>query len=784
MKLSENWLRTFVDPRLTSQELADALTMGGIEVEAIERAAPPFDKVVVAEVVAVQKHPDADRLNVCRVNAGGAELQIVCGAPNVRAGIRVPLAQVGAKLPGIEIRQAKVRGVESSGMLCSAKELGISAEAAGLLILGPEAPIGADIREILQLDDQLFTIKPTPNRGDCLSIFGVAREVAAITGSAVKPISISVAATLPDRIDITLGIEAACPLYCGRVLRGVNARAATPRWLVQRLERSGLRSISAVVDVTNYVMLELGQPLHAFDLGRVTGGINVRSARPGERLKLLNEQELALKPEFLVIADAEKPLALAGIMGGADSAVTLDTVNVLLESAFFTPATIAGKSRLLGFGSESAYRFERGVDFASTAQALERATQLVVEICGGNAGPVCAAQAALPAREPVRLRATRARRLLGVDFDAGKIASLLDRLEFAYQTGGDEFMVTPPTYRFDLTIEEDLIEELARIHGYDNIAAAVPVAKCAMLPASESRTSIAALRNLLVARDYQEVVTYSFVDRQWEMDFCANTDPVMLANPIASNLDAMRSSLIGSLVDCLKLNASRQQERVRIFEQGRCYSRDAQGGYLEQRVFAGLAYGGAVNEQWGSDKRRVDFYDVKSDVEALLGGARACYEVGEHPALHPGRTAKILLEGGATGWLGELHPRLQQKYDFPFAPMVFELNLDAFSQHAVTRFSDFSRQPKVRRDISVEVADKIAAQAMLDALKKGAPGIVSEVELFDVYRGKGIDSDKKSVAFKVVLQDTHKTLTDAEAETAIQQLLKVLQEKFQAKLRE
>lgn len=784
MKFSENWLRTFVDPGLTSQELADALTMGGIEVEAIERAAPPFDKVVVAEVVSVQKHPDADRLNVCRVNAGGAELQIVCGAPNVRAGIRVPLAQVGAKLPGVEIRQAKVRGVESSGMLCSAKELGISAEAAGLLILEAEAPIGADIREVLQLDDQLFTIKPTPNRGDCLSIFGVAREVAAITGSVVKPTGSSVAPTLPDRIDITLTNEAACPLYCGRVLRGVNARAATPRWLVQRLERSGLRSISAVVDVTNYVMLEFGQPLHAFDLGRVAGGINVRSARPGERLKLLNEQELALQPDFLVIADAEKPLALAGIMGGADSAVTLDTVNVLLESAFFMPATIAGKSRLLGFGSESAYRFERGVDFASTAQALERATQLVIEICGGNAGPVCTAQGTLPAREPVPLRPARARRLLGVDLDAERIASLFDGLGFSFETRDDGFMVTPPSYRFDVTIEEDLIEELARIHGYDNIAAAVPVAKCAMLPVSESNTSVAALRNLLVARDYQEVVTYSFVDRQWEIDFSANSDPVMLANPIASNLDAMRSSLIGSLVDCLKLNASRQQERVRIFEQGRCYARDAQGGYLERRVFAGLAYGGAVNEQWGSDKRRVDFFDVKSDVEALLGGARARYEVGEHPALHPGRTAKILLESGAAGWLGELHPRLQQKYDFPFAPMVFELNLDAITQHAVTRFSDFSRQPKVRRDISVEVADKIAAQAMVDALKKGAPGIVSEVELFDVYRGKGIDSDKKSVAFKVVLQDTHKTLTDAEAETAIQQLLKVLQEQFQAKLRE
>ncbi|MEO7726821.1 MAG: phenylalanine--tRNA ligase subunit beta [Burkholderiales bacterium] len=784
MKFSENWLRSLVATPLTSRELADALTMGGIEVEAIEPAAPAFDKVVVAEVVDVQKHPDADRLTVCKVNAGGAPLQVVCGAPNVREGSRVPLAQVGAQLPGITIKQAKVRGVESNGMLCSARELGMADDAAGLLILPADAPVGTDIRKYLELDDQLFTIKPTPNRGDCLSVSGVAREVSAITGSNVTAVAAKAAQTLTDRVEIKLEAGDACPLYCGRVLRGVDANAPTPSWMKQRLERSAVRSISAIVDVTNYVMLELGQPLHAFNLDRIDGGIQIRFARAGERLKLLNDQEVDLPPAFLIIADAAKPLALAGIMGGADSAVSPATQNVLLEAAFFAPAVIAGKSRVLGFGSESAYRFERGVDFAATAHALERATALVLEICGGQAGPVCTAQAALPLRQPVRLRAARAQRVLGIELGADKIAGLFARMGFKCDRHDGEFLVTPPSYRFDLAIEEDLIEEVARIYGYDNIPANAPLAAGAMLPASESRASIAALRQLLVARDYQEIVSYSFVDRVWETDFCANADPVMLANPIASNLNVMRSSLLGSLVDCLKLNVSRQQERVRIFESGRCYFRDAKGGYAERGVLGGLAYGGAVPEQWGAPRRQVDLYDVKADVETLAGPLLITFDAAEHPALHPGRSARVSLEGQFAGWLGELHPRLRQKYDLPYAPIAFELNLDLLSARPLAGFSDFSRQPVVRRDISVEVGEKVTSLAMLEALKKHASGIVLEVALFDVYRGKGIDSDKKSVAFKVLLQDTHKTLTDAEAETAIQRLLKVLQEQFQAKLRE
>ena len=783
MKFSENWLRTFVNPPLASRELADALTMSGVEVELVEPVVPFFDKVVVAKVLEVQEHPNADRLTVCRVDAGGAPLQVVCGAPNVQSGVRAPLAQIGARLWGTEIKPANVRGVESNGMLCSARELGLADDASGLLILPADAPPGADIREYLDLDDQLFTIKPTPNRGDCLGVFGFAREAAAVTGSALTPApAAAVQAGSPDRIEITLEDKTACPRYCGRIVRGVNARAATPRWVAQRLERSGLRSISAIVDVTNYVMLELGQPLHAFDLARIDGGIRVRCGRSGEKLKLLNEQEIALDSSLLVIADNRKPLALAGIMGGMASAVTPDTGDILLESAFFDPAAIAGRSRVLGFSSDSAYRFERGVDFAATVQAMERATRLVLDICGGTAGPVCVATATLPERKPVRLRRARAQRLLGIEITAMQIAGILHRLGFVFDAHGDEFLVTPPSYRFDFAIEEDLIEEVARLHGYDKIPANPPIASAAMLPAAETRISINTLRGMMVARDYQEIVSYSFIDRQWEIDFCANRDPVALANPIAAHLSVMRSSLIASLVDCLRLNLSRQQERVRVFETGCCFSR-AGPAYEQVMMLGGLAYGEAVPEQWGVRGRTVDFYDVKSDVEAVIFPNIARFEAAQHPALHPGRSAKVTLEGVPVGWLGELHPRLRQEYNFPYAPMVFELNLDRITARNMPVYREISRQPLVRRDLSVEIAETVSAQAMLDALKECAKSYVSEVALFDVYRGKGIDSDKKSIAFKVLLQDTDKTLTDAEVEAVIGQMLQVLQEQFRARLR-
>jgi phenylalanyl-tRNA synthetase beta chain len=784
MKFSESWLRTFVDPPLSTRELADALTMGGIEVEAIEPAAPPFEGVVAGEVVRVDRHPDADRLTVCQVNAGGAPLTIVCGASNVRPGIKVPVALIGAKLPGLEIKAATVRGVVSQGMLCSAKELGLADEAGGLMLLPAAASPGADVRGLLDLDDHIFTTKPTPNRGDCLSVLGMARETAAITGSVLsRPDTAPVLPVLEDTLSIALQAPQACPLYCGRLVREVNARAATPRWMTDRLARSGIRSISAIVDITNYVMLELGQPLHAFDASKLHDGVRVRYARAGETITLLNGERPALDEDFLVIADGRGVLALAGIMGGADSAVQEGTRDVFLESAFFAPEVIAGRPRRLGFGSDSSYRFERGVDFTATAGAIERATRLVLEICGGRPGPVSVARAALPQRAPVELRAARAARLLGVAIDGARARQMLERLGFACAVHEDRLRATPPGHRFDIALEEDLIEELARMHGYANIPATMPVAPATMLPVAETRRSNSALRQLLVARDYQEVVTYSFVDRQWEEDFCGNTAPVALANPIASHMGVMRSSLIGSLVHCVVSNAHHRQTRVRLFEVGRCFARGADGEYAQPMRIGGIAYGDAAPEQWGSASRAVDFYDVKADVEALLQGRDVRFDAAPHPALHPGKSARILCDGAAAGWIGELHPRWQQKYDLRAAAVLFELELEQAAAASVPAYNEISRFPPVRRDLAVVVDEGVGYEAMLTALRNQRPAIVTEIGLFDVYRGGGLPKGKKSLAFRVLLQDTHKTLTDAEVDSAVGRLIQVLQQQFDARLR-
>jgi len=784
MKFSENWLRTFVNPPLSSRELADALTMGGIEVEALEPAAPPFDHVVVGEVLKVEKHPGADRLTVCEVNVAAATLTIVCGAPNVRQGIKVPVALVGARLPDIEIKAARVRGVESHGMLCSAKELGLSEDAAGLLILPQDAQTGMDIRKLLDLDDQLLITKPTPNRGDCLSILGMAREVAAITGAGMQVVKIDpVACTINDALKVTLEAPQACPRYCGRLVRGVNPQAPTPQWMVQRLARSDIRAISAIVDICNYVMLELGQPLHAFDAARLVGGIRVRFARAGEKLVLLNEQTPELGPDFLVIADDSKALALAGIMGGAESAVNDATGDIFLESAFFDPSVIAGKSRALGFGSDSAYRFERGVDFSGTVNALERATQLVLEICGGQAGAVSEARAALPERKPVTLRLKRAERLLGIALGSDGVGAMLRRLGFEFTASNDEFRVTPPAHRFDIAIEEDLVEEVARIHGYDNIPAATPVAHASMLPAPEARREASSVRRLLVARDYQEIVTYSFVEREWESDFCGNASPIALANPIASQMSVMRSSLFGSLIDSVAFNVSRKQARVRLFEIGRCFALAENGGYAQTMRVGGVAYGDALQEQWGSPARRVDFHDVKADVETMLMPRGAEFEAATHAALHPGKTARMVRSGMTMGWIGELHPRWQQKYDLPVAPVLFELDFECLAEGSLPAYNEISKFQPVRRDLAVIVDEEVSYHAIREAVHREPLPIVTEIGLFDVYRGTGIEKGKKSLAFRVLLQDTHKTLTDAEVDSAVSQLIQVLQQCFNAKLR-
>jgi len=784
MKFSENWLRTLVNPPLPTRELADAVTMSGVEVEHVEPAAPPFDRVVVGEVVKVERHPDADRLTVCRVDVGSQTLTMVCGAPNVAPGIKAPAALPGANLPAVSIKTAKVRGVESHGMLCSAKDLGLAVESAGLLILPPGAAVGSDVRKLLDLDDYLLTLKPTPNRGDCLSLLGVAREVAAVTGASLTPPeSRTVRTTATDRLSVTLEAPQACPRYCGRLVKGVNAGAPTPDWMAQRLARSGIRAISALVDVTNYVMLELGQPLHAFDAAKLEGGIRVRHAKAGEKLTLLNGEAPPLTPAYLVIADEAKSVALAGIMGGLDTSVSDATRDVFLESAFFSPEAIAGKARLLNFASDSSYRFERGVDFAGTLTALERATQLVLEICGGAAGPVTEARAALPARDPVRLRLARVERLLGIKLDGIQVSEILRRLRFEFTAAEGEFRVTPPSYRFDIAIEEDLIEELARIHGYDRIPATMPVAPASMLPVPEGKREIAALRGLLVTRDYQEIVSYSFVDAAWENDFAGNSAPLALANPIASQMSVMRSTLAGGLVSTVAYNVSRKQPRVRLFEVGRCFMTAASGPYRQPVRIGGLAYGDARHEQWGLKGRPADFYDVKSDVEALIAPLTAEFHPAEHPALHPGKSARILIGDMTVGWIGELHPRWQRKYDLPLPPVLFELDYESVGVRGLPAYKQTSKFPPVRRDITAEFDEGISYQAILAGLRRIQPAIVAEIGVFDMYRGTGVEKGKKSLAFRVLLQDTRKTLTDAEVESAVSLLRRTLQQQFNAKLR-
>ncbi|TAJ76788.1 MAG: phenylalanine--tRNA ligase subunit beta [Gallionellaceae bacterium] len=777
MKFSESWLRALVNPSLSSEALSHLLTMAGLEVEERVGVAPAFDKVVVGLVLSKEKHPDADRLNLLSVDVGQPEpLAIVCGAQNVVVGMKAPCALVGAKLPGIEIKQAKVRGIASFGMMCSEKELGLAEESAGLMVLAEDAVVGQSIREHLDLDDQLFTLKLTPNRSDCLSLYGIAREVAALTGASLQAVpQATFKPTAAQARKVSVAASAACPRYTGRVISGVNARAATPAWMVQRLERCGLRSISALVDVTNYVLLELGQPLHAFDLNKLNGDLDVRFARAGEKLKLLNEQTVDLQDDMLVIADTKGAVALAGVMGGADSAVDDATTDIFLESAFFAPGVIVGKSRRLGFGSDSSYRFERGVDFAATQIALDRATQLILDICGGQAGAVTEVQSALPVRHAVKLRTSRVLRVLGIALVADEIAQILSRLGMVFQQRGDEFMVTPPSYRFDIAIEEDLIEEVARVHGYEKIQPTPIQARMSILPLAEAQRPLAKLRQSMVLRDYQEAINYAFVEAAWERDLCGNAAPVALKNPIASQMSVMRSTLLGGLLGALRTNLARKQLRVRLFEIGGCFAHEA-GGYMQHERLAGLAYGAALSEQWGAATRNADFYDVKGDVEALFAPRSLSFEAAVHPASHPGRSARILLEGKAIGWIGELHPQWQQQYDLPQAVVWFEVELAALMAVRVPVASEVSKLPPVRRDLAVVVDEGVAAHSLLTALQADKAPFVVELGLFDVYRSKGMEEGKKSLAFRVLLQDTQKTLTENEIDNSIARLLAVLQQ--------
>ncbi|MGT2470486.1 phenylalanine--tRNA ligase subunit beta [Paraburkholderia terrae] len=809
MQFPESWLRTFVDPQLTTDELSHALTMAGLEVEDLRPAAPPTSKIVVGRVLEVVKHPDADKLNVCQVDAGtGATLNIVCGAPNVSPGIKVPVALVGAQLPPaeeggapFEIKLSKLRGVQSEGMLCSARELKLSEDHSGLLILPEDTPIGQDIRETLNLDDTVFEIKLTPNKADCLSVFGVARETAAITGAPLRPLAIKpVEVKLNETLPVKISAPDLCGRFSGRVIRGVNARAKSPAWMVERLERSGQRSISALVDISNYVMLELGRPSHVFDLDKIHGSMDVRWGKPGESLKLLNGNTVEVDETVGVIADDHHIESLAGIMGGDSTAVTLDTTHIYLEAAFWWPDSIRGRSRRYNFSTDAGHRFERGVDYSTTVDHIERITQLILDICGGEAGPVDDQIVNVPKREPVKMRVARANRIIGVAISADEIAQIFTRLGLPFDRQGDDFLVTPPPYRFDIEIEEDLIEEVARIYGFEKIPANPPVARSEMRRTNETQRSVHTLRHALAARDYAETVNFSFVDAEWEQDFAGNDKPVRLLNPIASQLSVMRTTLFGSLINVLRHNLNRRADRIRVFEAGRVFVQDASikagelavEGFAQPKMFGALAYGPVVEEQWGAQTRAVDFFDVKGDLEALLAPAVARFVKAEHPALHPGRSARIEIDGRAIGWIGELHPRWMQKYDLPHAPILFEVEAEALMQRALPAPTEVSKFPPVRRDIAIVVDQKIEVQALFDEMQKAlsdeACKTIQRVALFDEFRAKsntsgGLAVHEKSLAFRVTLQDTGGTLQDETVDLAIQTLVDRLARVYGARLR-
>jgi phenylalanyl-tRNA synthetase beta chain len=796
-----------VDPKMSSDELAHLLTMSGLEVEEVEPVVPPFTNVVVAQVLEVAKHPDADRLNVCKVDVGtGTLLNIVCGAPNVRAGMKAPCAMVGAVLPPgadgkpFEIKLGKLRGVESQGMMCSARELKISEESSGLLELPEDALVGQNIRDYLLLNDLKFTIKLTPNKADCLSVLGVAREVSALTGSPLSvPTARKVEVTTDEVLPAKISAPDLCGRFTGRVIRGLNARAATPEWLKRRIERSGQRSVSALVDISNYVMLELGRPSHVFDLAKIHGGLDVRWGRKGESLKLLNGNTVEVDEWVGVIADDKEIESLAGIMGGDSTAVTLDTTDIYLEAAFWWPNAIQGRARRYNFSTDAAHRFERGVDYATTVEHIERITALIVEICGTGetrVGPVDDIVANLPQPQPVMMRTARAAKVIGVPLTDAVVADIFSRLHLPFTQEPGKFFVTSPSYRFDIEIEEDLIEEVARVYGFENIPTLPPVAPSAMLVEPENTRSLFAIRHQLADLGYQEVVNMSFVEAQWEQDFAANLDPIKLQNPIASQMSVMRSTLIGSLLNNVRYNLNRKAGRVRVFEIGAVFKRNpavADGplsvaGFEQPKRVAAIAYGPALDEQWGAPTRAVDYFDVKGDLEALFAPRAVRFVKTDHPALHPGRSALVELDGRAVGFIGELHPRWLQKYDLPNAPVLFEVDADALRDRVVPRHAEISKFPGATRDLALVVRHDVAAQDVLDAFTAAieanpAGKLVQAVVLFDEYRGKGLEADEKSLAFRFSLQDTQSTLQDDAVEALMGALVESAKEKHSAKLR-
>ncbi len=791
MRFSEKWLRDWVNPKLTTEELVAQITMAGLEVDSFEPVAGVFSGVVVAEILSAEPHPDASKLQVCSVDAGGVKLQIVCGAANARPGIKVPCATVGAVLPGdFKIKKAKLRGVESNGMLCAAAELGLAEQSEGLLELPQNAPIGEDIRAYLALDDVAIEVDLTPNRGDCLGVAGLAREVGVLNRQTVNAVHfVEAVQSIDDTFPVSVQAKSACPRYLGRVIRGVDLQRPTPIWMVERLRRSGIRSIDAVVDVTNYVLLELGQPMHAFDLAKLHGGICVRMAEQGESLTLLDGQTIELNNETLVIADQQKALAIAGIMGGEGSGVNTETQDLFLECAFFDPIAIAGKARNYGLHTDSSHRYERGVDFELQHHAMERATRLLQEIVGGKAGPVVevVSNEDLPHLPSIQLRKDRISRVLGCAIPEADVEDILTRLGMDTVVTQSGWHIVPPSYRFDIRIEEDLIEELGRVWGYNQLPTTMPVLEACSAKREEVMIPLMRFKQLLVDRGYQEVITYSFVDKQILKLITPDQESISLANPISAEMSDMRTSLWPGLLKTALYNLNRQQSRLQLFEAGMIFKPGADGLQQIDHI-AGLICGGADNESWFGKSRSVDFYDVKGDVESLLllSGGSQCYrfEAGEHPALHPGQTAAVYAGEKAIGYVGALHPSVQKTLDIPQKVYLFELVLSDIQRNRLPKFQELSRFPEVRRDFAVIVDEKISAQAILQNVQEIAGSLLTDLVLFDVYQGDNLGAGKKSIAFGITLQDSTRTLQDEDIAPLVERMISSLKETFNVTLRE
>ncbi|ROM79210.1 phenylalanine--tRNA ligase subunit beta [Pseudomonas brassicacearum] len=791
MKFSEQWLRGWVSPQVSRDELVARLSMAGLEVDSVTPAAGEFSGVVVGEVLSTEQHPDADKLRVCQVSNGAETFQVVCGAPNVRPGLKIPFAMIGAELPGdFKIKKAKLRGVESNGMLCSQAELQIGEGNDGLMELPADAPVGQDIREYLGLDDASIEVDLTPNRGDCLSLAGLAREVGALYAAAVTRPAV---ATVPAAHDEVRSVEvlapAACPRYLGRVIRNVDLSKPTPLWMVERLRRADVRSIDAAVDITNYVMLELGQPLHAFDLAEINGGIRVRMAEEGEKLVLLDGQEVTLRSDTLVIADHSRALAIAGVMGGEHSGVSTTTRDVFLESAFFDQIAVAGKARSYGLHTDASHRYERGVDWQLAREAMERATGLLLDITGGEAGPIIetVSEQHLPKIAPITLRAQRITQMLGMEMDAAEVERLLSALGLGISAdGAGQWRVEVPSHRFDISLEVDLIEELARLYGYNRLPVRYPQARLAPQAKAEARSDLPELRRLLVARGYQEAITYSFIDpRQFEL-FNPGVEPLLLANPISNDMAAMRSSLWPGLVKSLQHNLNRQQDRVRLFESGLRFVGQLDG-LKQEPMLAGVVCGSRLPEGWAQGRDVVDFFDVKADVEAVLGFAGALdaftFVPGKHPALHPGQTARIERDGREVGYVGAIHPELSKTLGLDRPVFVFELVLAEVALGKMPKFQELSRFPEVRRDLALLADRDVASSAVLEVIRENAGEWLTDLRLFDVYQGKGIDPHRKSLAVGLTWQHPSRTLNDDEVNTATQNILTSLENRLNATLR-